>query len=224
AMVSASAVTGTQLLKVSVSDTDPARSAQIAHAVAREFSNSIATQSTELSSTSRQALEQQIADSNGQIADLNQQIQDLEQASDASSPAKQAQIAQLRSSVNQLQTSVGDLLIQRQQMELNEAAVQNRVTLWEEARVPTAPYAPRTARYTAVALFAGLVLAVGGIVLIEYLDNTVKGDTDFTALINAPVLSAINLISHVTPGRHQLFVVDEPKSSISYAVFCLKKQ
>jgi capsular exopolysaccharide synthesis family protein len=222
AMVSASAVTGTQLLKVSVSDTDPARSAQIANAVAREFSNSIATQSTELSSTSRQALEQQIADSNAQIADLNQQIQDLEQASDASSPAKQAQIAQLRSSVNQLQTSVGDLLIQRQQMELNEAAVQNRVTLWEEARVPTAPYAPRTALYTALALFAGLVLAVGGIVLIEYLDNTVKGDTDFTALINAPVLSAINLISHVTPGRHQLFVVDEPKSSVSEAVRLLR--
>ena len=222
AMVSASAVTGTQLLKVSVSDTDPARSAQIANAVATEFSASIAKQTTELSSSSKQELEQQIADTNAQIAELNQQIQDIDQSADAASPAKQAQLASLRASLNQLQASVGNLLLQRQQMDLNEAAVQNRVTLWEEARVPTAPYAPRTMLYTALAIFAGLVLAVGGIVLIEYLDNTVKGDTDFTALINAPVLSAINLMSHVVPGRHQLFVIDEPKSSVSEAVRLLR--
>jgi capsular exopolysaccharide synthesis family protein len=221
-MVSASAVTGTQLLKVSVSDTDPARAATIANGVAKEFSDSIARQSTELSSTSRQALDKQITDTESQISALTTQIQGLEQSTDANSPATQAQIASLRVSLNQLQTSYGNLLVQRQEMELNEAQIQNRVTVWEQARVPTAPYAPRTSLYTALALFAGLVLAVGGVVLIEYLDNTVKGDTEFTDLINAPVLSAINLLPHVTPGRHQLFVLDDPKSSVSEAIRLLR--
>jgi len=221
-MVSASAVTGTQLLKVSVSDTNPERAATIANAVATEFSQSIARQTTELTSSSRQAIDKQITDTEAQIASVSAQIQSLEQSETASSADTQAQIASLRVSLNQLQNSYGNLLVQRGEMDLNEASVQNRVTLWEQARIPSAPYAPRTTLYTALAIFAGLVLAVGGIVLIEYLDNTVKGDTDFTALINAPVLSAINLLPHVTPGRHQLFVVDEPKSSVSEAVRLLR--
>src|SRR6476619_6991721 len=121
--------------------------------VGTESSALIAKQTSELSSTSKQEREKQIDDTNAQIAELNQQIQDIDQSADAASPAKQAHLASLRASLNQLQASVGNLLLQRQQMDLNEAAVQNRVTLWEEARVPTAPYAPRTMLYTALAIF-----------------------------------------------------------------------
>lgn len=220
--VSASAVTGTQLLRISVSDTDPERSAAIANAVALVFSTSVANQTAELTGASREALDNQIAASEDQIAALNVQIQNLEGDANAGSTEFQGQIASLRVSLNQLQTSYGDLLVRRQEMELNDAAVQNRVTVWEPARVPEAPYAPRVLLYTLLAVVAGLILAAGAVLLIEFLDNTVKSDSPFEELVGAPVLSAISVVPKIQEGHEQLFVLNRPRSNDAEAVRLLR--
>jgi len=75
--ITASAVTGTQLLRISVSDTDPARAAEIANAVAEEFPALIARQNAELSGTAREALDRQIADTERRITEVEAQIQEI---------------------------------------------------------------------------------------------------------------------------------------------------
>ncbi|HEY7031525.1 MAG TPA: polysaccharide biosynthesis tyrosine autokinase [Thermomicrobiales bacterium] len=222
ANVSAGADSGTQLLRISVSDTDPARAAAIANAVAAEFPTYLAQKSTQVSSTARDALTAQIANVDAQIQDVTNQIQTLEGSADAGSPAVQSQIASLRTTLNNLQALDGELLSRQQDMQINEAADQNRVTVWEEARIPNAPYAPRTTLYAALALVAGFLLAVGGIVLLEYLDNTVKLTSDFGQLVGAPLLSAVGLIPKLKSGTDQLFVLRNPRSASAEAIRLLR--
>jgi non-specific protein-tyrosine kinase len=220
--VSASADTGTQLLRISVSDTDPARAAAIANAVAQEFPTYLAQKSTQLSSSARDALTTQIASVDAQIKEVGGQIQALESGPDADSATAQSQIASLRTTLNNLQALYGDLLSRQQEMQLNEAANQNRVTVWEEASTPTVPYAPRTGLYTALALVAGLLLAAGGVALLEYLDNTVKVTSDFGELVGAPLLSTVGFIPKLKPGTDQLFVLRNPRSASAEAIRLLR--
>lgn len=220
--VTASAVTGTQLLRISVSDTDPVRAAEIANAVATEFPTLIAQQTAELSGTAREALDRQIADTEQRIDDLEQEIQAIEQGDADNLANAQGELASLRASLNQFRSSYSDLLLRRQEMEINEAATQNRVTVWEAARIPEDPYAPRTALYTLLALAAGFLIAAGAVILLEYLDNTVKSDTDLAGLVGAPLLAAISRVANVRSGLNQRFVQGQPKSGAAEAVRLLR--
>jgi non-specific protein-tyrosine kinase len=220
--VSATAVTGTQLLRISVSDTSPQQAAAIANGVAAEFARFIAAAGAQLSNVSREALAQQIADTQLRIDELTAQIQELEQGPTGADPNVQVQIAGLRTSLNQFQASYGELLVRSQEMDLNEAAIQHRVTVVEDARVPGAPYAPRTTLYVVLGALAGLLIAAAAVVLLGYLDNTVKPETDFAALTGGPLLSAVNRLPKLKPGKEQLFVVDQPVSSAAEAVRLLR--
>jgi succinoglycan biosynthesis transport protein ExoP len=220
--VSASTVTGTQLLRISVSDSQPARAAQIADAVAEEFARVISERSTLLSSASRDALQSQITGTQQQITDLTTQIDQLEGSSEAASVAVQTQLSSLRVTLSQAQVVYGNLLSQQQQMDLAEASLQSRVTVWEQARVPTVPYEPRTQLYTLLAVIAGLIISVGGIFLLEYLDNTVKNEQDILELAGVPMLAEVRVIPRLVPGRDQLFVLNRPASAAAEAVRLLR--
>lgn len=220
--VSASVVTGTQLLRVSVSDSDPARAAQIADAVAEEFSVVISQRSTQLSSGSRDALQAQITSTQGQIADLTLQIQQLEDPAAGTTTDVSSQLSSLRVTLSQAQIVYGDLLSQQGEMELAEAALQSRVSVWEQARIPAAPYEPRTLLYTLLAVIAGLIIAAASVFLLEYLDNTVKSEEDILELAGVPMLAEIRAIPKLTPGRDQLFVLNRPTSAASEAVRLLR--
>lgn len=220
--VSASVVTGTQLLRVSVSDSDPARAAQIADTVAEEFSVVISQRSTQLSSGSRDALQAQITSTQGQIADLTLQIQQLEDPAAGTTTDVSSQLSSLRVTLSQAQIVYGDLLSQQGEMELAEAALQSRVSVWEQARIPAAPYEPRTLLYTLLAVIAGLIIAAASVFLLEYLDNTVKSEEDILELAGVPMLAEIRAIPKLTPGRDQLFVLNRPTSAASEAVRLLR--
>ena len=220
--ISASVVTGTQLLRVSVNDSQPQRAAQIADAVAEEFARVIGERSSQLSSGSREALQTQITTSQQQIADLNLQIDQLEGGADAESAAVQTQLGSLRVSLSQAQVVYGDLLSKQQDMDLAEASLQSRVTVWERARVPGVPYEPRTQLYTLLAVIAGLIVSVGSVFLLEYLDNTVKNEQDMLDLANVPLLAEVRAIPKMLQGRDQLFVLNRPASAASEAVRLLR--
>lgn len=220
--VSASAVTGTQLLRVTVVDTDPEQAARIADTVAQEFTTVITQRSAQLSSGSREALQTQITMTESQIAELTRQIGEIEGSANAETLDGQSRLATLRTSLTQQQVAYGNLLTQQQQLDISEAAIQSRVTVWEPARIPESPFAPRTTLYVALALVAGLIIAVAAIFLIEYLDNTVKSSDDVTRLTELPVLAEVRSIPRLQPGRDQLFVLNQPASSPSESVRLLR--
>lgn len=219
--VSASTVRDTQLLRISASDTDPARAAMIANAVAEQFSAFVSEQTAEGADVARAALTQLIENTQEQINETEQQIRDLE-ASGTNDASTQNELDTQRTRLTQLENSYANLIVQQQQLEFGIAASKGQISVSVPARVPTTPYAPRTTFYTALALFIGLLIAVGCVALIEYLDNTVKAGLDFPALFGASLLSVIGTVPKISGGRDQLFVADRPTSNTAEAIRLLR--
>jgi capsular exopolysaccharide synthesis family protein len=219
--VSASTVRDTQLLRISASDTDPARAADLANAVANQFAAFISDQLAAGADVSRAALSQLVNNTQHQIDETERQIRDLE-ASGATDSDTQNELDTLRARQTQLESSYANLIVQQQQMEFDIAASKGQIGVSVPARIPSAPYAPRTTFYVALALFVGLLIAVGGIALLEYLDNTVKATSDFGELVGAPLLSTVGFVPRMKPGTEQLFVLRNPRSASAEAVRLLR--
>jgi capsular exopolysaccharide synthesis family protein len=67
----------------------------------------------------------------------------------------------------------------------------NTLSVVEEATLPTYPIGPNTGTNVFLAALIALILAAGGAFLIEYLDDTIKTDTDVTSILNLPTLGGI---------------------------------
>ncbi len=219
AKVSASIVRNTSLIRISVSDTSPARAAAIANATAQSFTKFIAEQAVQFDSPAQTAMQDMIDDTNSQIEQTQTQI-------DAASadPSLSSEASSLESQKQTLQNRLAELLVSQQEMEVNSQSQKSQVSVSIPATAPASPYAPRVGFYTAFAIFVGLCIAIGLVALIEYLDNTVKADLDFFALTGSALLSVVALVPKLrgTHGRDQLFVIEKPNSTLSESIRLLR--
>lgn len=71
---------------------------------------------------------------------------------------------------------------------------QDNVQLVDGASVPQKPASPKPLLNIAVAFFVGLMLSIGSVFLLEYLDNTVKDEEELTKLLGIPVIGVIPTI------------------------------
>lgn len=85
------------------------------------------------------------------------------------------------------------------------------VTVAQKAELPTTPTSPRPKLNLALGLLVGLAVGVGGAVLRETLDTSVKGPEHAEELVGAPVLGAINYDADA--AKKPLVVVHAPSSS-----------
>jgi polysaccharide biosynthesis transport protein len=214
--VSAGTVRDTQLLKISVSDTSPSKAAEIANLVAAQFATFISEQELASTTTSQAGLQALVDDTETQVEQTRGQIAELEAAGNEDAAAG------LRTRLSQLEQSLADLLVQKQNLDLDAAALQNQVRVYVPATVPEAPYAPRVFFYTLLGASIGGLIAAGTVALLEYLDNTVKSTTDMQDLTGAPLLSVISYVPKLTQGKDQIFVLSQPKSSQAEAMRLLR--
>jgi non-specific protein-tyrosine kinase len=216
--VSAVAAHDTQLLRISASDTDPVVAADLANTVAEQFATFIQQQALASVSPSRSTLQSLIDDAQRQLIDVRAQIQSLE-VDDAADAAK---LDPLRARARQLEQSYADLLMQAQAMDLDAAALQSQVSVAVPATVPTNPYAPRVAFWTALAAFFGVVVAIGVVGVLAYLDNTVKPDAAFARGFGVPLLSTIPHLPKLRPGPDQVYMAVRPQSPAAEAIRLLR--
>jgi len=216
-------VENTRLMRISVSDTDPATAAFLANEIAADFSAFAEIRTQELTSPYRAALDQQIEKTNADIGTTQQLINDLVEGEDASSVETTAKIETLRQNLQDLQGTYRELVVSANRMDLESAGAQTGVVVVQSAYAPGAPYAPDVRLYTLLAAFAGLCLAIGAIAVYEYLDNTTKVSTPYTELVGAPLLATVPVIPGLGDSdHHQLFLLDHPTSSQSEAVRLLR--
>jgi capsular polysaccharide biosynthesis protein len=71
---------------------------------------------------------------------------------------------------------------------------EDNVHILDEALLPTAPDTPRPMLNIAIAFFLGIMVSIGLVFLIEYLDNTVKSQDDIEKLIGVPVIGIIPMV------------------------------
>jgi capsular polysaccharide biosynthesis protein len=90
---------------------------------------------------------------------------------------------------NQLAKSLKEVSIDVKKMD--------NVMILDSAQLPTGPESPRPMLNIAIAFFLGLMVSVGLVFLLEYLDSTVKTQDDIERLLGVPVLGVIPFVAEI---------------------------
>lgn len=148
--LSVAVVSGTSLLEVTGTASDPA--------LAAAFTNAVATAMLEEDSLEVARLFKPVLDSiDSRLSQYQQQIAGEQAAISRARPGS-GDLAAHQSALQSLTTAYGALAAQRQDQVDRENQLMNIGTLYERASPPDAPSAPDPLRYMLVALAAGLVL------------------------------------------------------------------
>jgi succinoglycan biosynthesis transport protein ExoP len=97
----------------------------------------------------------------------------------------------------------------------------NTLSVVEPAAVPTWPTASTKVRTVMLAAAVGLVLALGTVFLLEYLDDTIKTSEDVTRVMKLTTLAGISRIAGDKLSE-KLITVRHPRSPISEAYRVLR--
>lgn len=218
--VSAS-TSGGQLFDISAT----ADNAVMAQAIANEVAHQIILQDPVKQSQNKPAdqmefvgrqqevLKNQIESTQKILDDLNKQA--LLENDAAKLDAVNIRIATLQGRVDNWQKTYAQLL------SVTATGPQRFVTVLAPAPLPSAPVSPNVAQNVLFAALAGLVLAAAGVVLLEYLDNTIKNPEDVQRELNLSTLGAITRIGDIRKPEDSLVTIKHPRSPISeaYRVF-----
>jgi non-specific protein-tyrosine kinase len=214
--VSVELVRDTQLIRLSVQDTDPVRAAQIVNSVADTF---IAQNET----LSQERFAGFLADVQEQMDEVSALIEETQAAIDTlgtpETTQEQAEAARLESILAGYRNSYVGLLQNYQQMQLIAARSADNVVVWRRAQVPEGPIGPNTMRNTLLAGVVGTMMAVGVAFLVEYLDDTLKTPEDVNRALG---LNTIGAIGRLKKGAEELVTVAQPLSPVSEAFRALR--
>lgn len=212
-------INNTQLIVISVEDTDPVRAAAVANELANQLI--LKTPTSSQVDLERQAfidqqlddLQTEIQETQGEIIDNQEKLAGLisaRQIADA-----QSQISALESKLRSLQNNYSSLLASSQQ------GASNTLTIIEPATVPQSPVGSNVTMTVISSAAIGLVLAAGAAYLLEYLDNTIKDPDEIKKLTN---LSTLAGIAHIAGEqfKEKLITINHPRSPISEAYRSLR--
>ena len=181
--VVAAAPTNSTLVNLTVSDGDPVRAAALANSLAAEMiaaSPAIAGRNTDI----QQFIDADLAATQVQIQDTQAEIQRLTDLG-SRTPSEEQQLQTLQGRIVTLRQTYATML----GFSSNSGA--NLLTVVDPASPPEGPASPRVLLNTVLAAFVGLLLAVGVVFLLEYLDDTVKTAEQVEALVGLPTLGTV---------------------------------
>ncbi len=185
-------LTGTSLMVVTVTYTDPVLVADIANGLARQLVLHSPTNLT-------QEQQAQIDFANAQIVDLNQQLGTTrnqlklidDQIASSDNPDNSASLQEQR---NSLITQINQASSTIAQFSATITTLQERTNsldIVEQARVPTNSSGASVLTTTLLGAIVGATLAIGLALLIEYLDDTIRTSEIATQVLALPVLGGI---------------------------------
>jgi non-specific protein-tyrosine kinase len=188
--VSANIVPQTQLLEISVIDIDPYRAKVIADAVAQQLILQSPAGAVQNSTDDINFIREQVDELQNKIEIGQADLERLRQELDASNSA--LQIQDLQNQINLLETKISNWQNTYSQLLLSmQGGDVNVLTVVEEATVPGRPISPNIQMNVLVAAAIGLALAIGGVFLMEYLDDTIKTPDEVERATNLPTIGVI---------------------------------
>ena len=199
-------VPNTQLMELSVTDSDPRR----AQAVAMELVNQLIQLSpTGTSSQDQQRqvfIDGQLDELEGKIKETQDEITKKQAELGGMFSARQiadaqTQIAGLQGKLSALQANYAALLSNTRQGALNT------ISIIEPAALPTTPVGPNKMATILLAVAIGFVLAAGGAYLMEYLDDTLKDPDEVQKQLGLVTLGAIPQMDGSSSGDELAMLV-----------------
>ncbi|HZD11584.1 MAG TPA: polysaccharide biosynthesis tyrosine autokinase [Candidatus Binatia bacterium] len=191
-----SPVAGTQLLEISVESTSPAEARVIADEIARQMillSPSAAPTQQEEDSQSfledrLESLRLRIENGQQRIEELEDEMAVIESAADLRS--RQSEVDSLEQMITGWESNYAQLLTL-----VDNAEGANQLTLMEAAEANRNPIRPRLELNTFLAGMVGLALALGAVIVIEYMDDTIKAPEEVQRVLGLTPLGEVGQIS-----------------------------
>ena len=219
-MVSSRVVPGTQLLEISVSDTDPQRASALASEVAQQLILQSPAATDPQKEADRQFILSQIENLKANIKKSQDEIRQLDDVMAKSNSARQIQDARSRQTalltqVSTWQATYNGLLTNLQQ------GTPNFLRVVESAQTPLLPVGPGRGYSVLLAVAIGLVLSGGAAFLLEYLDDTLKTPDDVRQVLGLTVLARIaRMEGEDYPDK--LVTARQPRSPVAAAYRVLR--
>jgi succinoglycan biosynthesis transport protein ExoP len=204
----------TQLLTVTVQDTDPQRAAAIANSLVSVFASQVQADQSARYTDSQNNLEVQMAAMQQQIQTTTTSLNML-----AETPENLVTRSSLQVNLTQLQNSYSYLLQSYSQLRLAIAQSTSTVVQKDPAVPDLVPVKPQPVRSAILAAVVGLLLAGGVIFLIEFLDDTIRDPQEITRKWGVPVLG---IITRFKPNGGPLITVNQPRAPVSEAFRSLR--
>jgi succinoglycan biosynthesis transport protein ExoP len=210
-------VRDTQLIEVSVEHTSPVFAAELANTLFEVFDEQNELHRKERFGPSKENLTEELENLDSFIQGLQATINELGTPTNA---AERAELNQRKEELAQYQDSKTRLLQTYEELRLAEAQSVSNVVQIKPATPKDTPIRPRTMMNTLLAGVVGAMLAVGGVFLIEYLDDTVKTTEEATQALGLPVIGFITRVQENHAGAPE--VVAHPRSPTAEAFRSLR--
>lgn len=219
--ISASAPADTQILNLTVQDTNPERAAAIANATAEAFIRYNERTQAARYAEPRSNLQTELSNVGDQIEEIEVQINTLNSSETDLTPTQQADLSRLETQLREQQTIYNNIFNDLQDLRVQSATESNNVLIVEPAVPNPNPIRPRTFTNTLLAAAVGGMLALGVIFLIDYLDDTIKTPDQVTADTGLSAIGVISFIKGEEPSD-RLITHTTPRAPISEAYRVLR--
>jgi capsular exopolysaccharide synthesis family protein len=197
------------LLVLNAQDTDPARAAAIANALAeRVIASSPGTQG--LQSELQKSIEAELKATQDQIRATQARVDDLAALGNPTA-AQVAALEGLQGRLVTLRSTYASLVSSSAQ------SAANLLTVVEPAIAPSEPVTPRVLLYTLLGALVGLLLAAAIAAVIEYLDDRVKDPDAVQELVRLSTLGTVSRmdIGSGRPEFYRLATLLYPRSAVA---------
>jgi capsular exopolysaccharide synthesis family protein len=206
----ANIVQQTQLIEIYAIYNDPLTAKVLADTVAQELIQLSPSGASQVNQDQMEFIKSQLADLTKKISSAQENLNSLNAKMDAADSASQIQDLQNQINAQEIKISAWQNTYAELLKTIQGGDV-NALNVVEEAAIPTVPFSPNIRINVLLAAAIGLVLAVGGIFLIEYLDDTVRAVDDTQSLVNLPTLAKIGMINDKNHGS-KLVTLEDPHS------------
>ena len=199
--ISATTITGTDVIQITARSPQPARAQETANAYADAYIEFRRTRAIDDLLAAGKQIQTTVSDLQAQI-----------DAAPANSAQRQSLIDQQALFKQKLD-----------QLRVDAALKTGGAELVRPAALPTAPVEPRPVRSGLTALALGVVLGVALAFLIEFLDDSVTSSQDFARIApTLPVLGLIPTVANWKPRETKVVSLDDPNAGASEAYRTLR--
>jgi uncharacterized protein involved in exopolysaccharide biosynthesis len=121
-------------------------------------------------------------------------------------PARESELAELTRDYDTIQSLYRSLLGKKEDSRiaanLERQQVGEQFKVIEPANLPDKPFTPNRLRLSLMGVLAGLALGLGLGAVVEYLDTSMRSESDVVSALDLPVLATIPLIRRDPPAAH----------------------
>ncbi len=193
--VKAETVPNTQLLQITVTDTDPNRAAAIANLLAQALIKHVQDLQMGNTQVARAQIDRNLDATQQRITDTSSRLNQITTATGGeSNPAANAEAGRLQSQLAQDQDEYRKLLETRQVIILAQGQGASAVSVADPALVPASPVPAHTIQNIALGALLGLLLAAGVALLLNYFDDRVRDPEELRERFNVVPLATVPFV------------------------------